>query len=186
MKPTFLGLLFIKSKIITQRLRIIMLKFRGLQIGKGSSLGKISCDWPHLLKIGLNCEFQDDISFKLWRPYANDNYIKLGNNVFIGQGCAFVCASKIIVGNDCLIASGTTFIDVGHEYSKSLKINTQPVVVEEIILKDDVWIGMSCSILKGVTIGTGSIVAAGSVVNKSIPEYEVWGGVPAKFIKKRI
>jgi len=56
---------------------------------------------------------------------------------------------------------------------------TSPVVIE-----NDVFIGTSCVICKGVTIGARSIVAAGSVVVKSIPADEMWGGNPAKFIKK--
>lgn len=53
-----------------------------------------------------------------------------------------------------------------------------------IVIGDYVFIGARCMILKGVTIGDRSIVAAGSVVTKSIPADELWGGVPAKFIKK--
>ena len=60
------------------------------------------------------------------------------------------------------------------------------IVAGEYYLEDDVWIGTSCVILQGVTVGTGSVIAAGSVVNKSIPANEVWAGVPARFIKKRI
>lgn len=185
MKPTLIGFLFFKFLRIIEKFRIILFRLRGLQIGKGTSLGNISCEWPHLLKIGINCELQDNISFKTWHPYSKENFIKLGDRVFIGQGCAFASASKIIIGDDCLIASGTTIIDGGHEFDRSQKINKQAVIIEEIIIGNDVWIGMSCSILKGVTIGTGAVIAAGSVVNKSIPEYEVWGGVPARFIKKR-
>jgi acetyltransferase-like isoleucine patch superfamily enzyme len=64
-------------------------------------------------------------------------------------------------------------------------MNLQDTVAEEIIVEDDVWIGTSCIVIKGVTIGKGSIVAAGSLVNKSIPPFQIWGGVPAKFIKNR-
>ena len=85
-----------------------------------------------------------------------------------------------------MIASKTTINDTGHEISRNLKINKRPVTTKEIILEEDVWIGTSCVILQGVNIGKGSIVAAGSVLNKSIPSYEVWADVPALFIKKRV
>jgi len=185
MKPTIFGLFVHKCGYLKQKIRIFTFKLRGLKILKGSTLGNITCDWPHLLIIGRDCVIQDFVDFRLWHPYNKDNFIKLGNRVFIGHGCEFACASKITIGNDCLIASGTNFIDAGHEYAKAKNINTQPVTIGEIHIEDDVWIGMSCSILKGVTIGQGAVIGAGSVVNKSIPPYEVWAGVPARFIKKR-
>ena len=56
---------------------------------------------------------------------------------------------------------------------------------DAIILEDDVWIGVNAVVLKGVTIGRGAIVAAGSVVTKSIGAYEIWAGVPARKIRVR-
>jgi acetyltransferase-like isoleucine patch superfamily enzyme len=55
-----------------------------------------------------------------------------------------------------------------------------------IVIGGDVWLGANVIVLKGVTIGTGAIVAAGAVVNRSIAENQIWGGVPAKFIKMRV
>jgi acetyltransferase-like isoleucine patch superfamily enzyme len=185
MKPTFFGLFLHKINVINNNFRILIFELRGLKIGQDSSIGRISCDWPHRLFIGNGCEIQDLVDFRIYHPYDEDNFIKLGDKVFIGHGCAFVCNSKITIGDNCLIASGTTFIDTGHEYSISLTINMQPCTIAEIHIEEDVWIGMSCSILIGVTIGRGAVVGAGSVVNKSIPPYEVWAGVPARFIKKR-
>jgi acetyltransferase-like isoleucine patch superfamily enzyme len=185
MKPTFFGIFSHKIGSFKQKIRTTIFKLRGLKILKGSTLGKITCDWPHRLIIGENCDIQDMVDFRIWHPYDANNFIKLGDKVFIGHGCEFASTRKIIIGNNCLIASGCTFIDVGHEYAKSSNINEQPLTPGEIIIEDDVWIAMSCSILKGVTIGKGTVIGAGSVVNKSIPPYEVWAGVPARFIKKR-
>ena len=58
--------------------------------------------------------------------------------------------------------------------------NDAPVIIE-----DDVWTGANITILKGVTIGRGSVIAAGAVVNKSCPPYSIIGGVPAKVLKYR-
>ncbi|WP_264367794.1 DapH/DapD/GlmU-related protein [Paraglaciecola mesophila] len=61
----------------------------------------------------------------------------------------------------------------------------QGIVTAPVIIKDNVWIGYGVTILKGVEIGEGSIVAAGSVVTKNIPPYSIAGGIPSKVIKMR-
>ena len=53
------------------------------------------------------------------------------------------------------------------------------------VIGDDVWIGVNVVILRGVRIGDGAVIAAGAVVAKDVPENEIWGGVPARFIRKR-
>ena len=124
--------------------------------------------------------------FRIGEPFNNNCNITIGDRVFIGRSCDFVCSTNIVIGNDCFIASNTTLNDTGHEYSKHTVIKKQPLTTGKIIIEDDVWIGTSCVILQGVTIGKGAVVGAGSVVNKNIPSYEVWAGVPARFIKNRV
>jgi acetyltransferase-like isoleucine patch superfamily enzyme len=84
-----------------------------------------------------------------------------------------------------LIANGTTFADINHQIDRNSPINQQPCTVQEIVVNNDVWIGVGAVILKGVTLGEGCVIGAGSVVNKSVPEYEIWAGVPAKLIGLR-
>lgn len=96
----------------------------------------------------------------------------------IGKKVVFGPKPTIITGDHRIDVIGKHLIDVTDE--EKLPDNDMPVVIE-----DGVWIGANVTILKGVTIGRGSIVAAGAVVTKSCEPYSIIGGVPAKLIKMR-
>lgn len=100
------------------------------------------------------------------------------------------------IGNFCSIANGVTFV-LSAEHNTNL-VSTYPFKVlytktaqsealskGDIIVDDDVWIGYGATILSGVHIGQGAVVAAGAVVTKDVPPYAIVGGVPAKLIKYR-
>ena len=103
--------------------------------------------------------------------------------------------SELIIGNYCSIGPDVRFIVSSEHPYKG--ISTYPFKVKmldykaeakskgDIIVKDDVWIGLGSIILSGVTIHQGAIVAAGSVVTKDVPPYAIVGGNPAKIIKYR-
>ncbi|MFV5693073.1 acyltransferase [Flavobacterium sp. LT1R49] len=186
MNPTTIGLFFNKLNYFSNKFRIIFFKIKGLQVKKGTRIGKISCEWLNNLFVGSDCDIQNNVDFRIGSPFNKECNITIGDRVFIGRCCEFVCSTKIKIGNDCFIASNTTINDTGHEYAKHIKIKDQPITTAKITIEDDVWIGTSSVILQGITIGKGAIIGAGSVVNKSIPEYEIGAGVPARFIKKRI
>ena len=112
--------------------------------------------------------------------------IHIGNNVGMSN-CTLFSACRIEVGDNVLIGGNTKIYDTDFhsvKYEERMEkmdthIGTAPVTIE-----DGVFIGAHCIILKGVRIGQKSVVAAGSVVTKDIPSGELWGGVPAKFIKR--
>lgn len=112
--------------------------------------------------------------------------IEMGHNVQFGTNCKV--DTKVSFGNYILMAGNVAFVGRNdHDYSvvgqpiwNGKRGNDQKTVVE-----DDVWIGHGCTILAGVRICRGSIVAAGAVVTKDIPSCEIWGGVPAKKLKDR-
>jgi acetyltransferase-like isoleucine patch superfamily enzyme len=94
---------------------------------------------------------------------------------------------KITIGKNVLIAAGTTIIDAnGHSSSiKNAKRRGETRdTPSEVVIEDYVWIGMNSIILKGVTIGEGAVVSAGSVVNIDVPPYSVAQGNPVKIIKQ--
>ena len=164
----------------------IYMKSIGLKSGKNTYIPiTTSTNWPHQISIGSNCILEEYIQFKYSRPYENGPSIIIGNNVFLGRNCEFNIINNIDVGNNCLIASGCKFIDGNHGMIQGELMRNQPAVSIPIILKEDVWLGANVVVLKGVTIGEGTIVAAGAVVTKDIPPYEIWGGIPAKKLRDR-
>lgn len=123
--------------------------------------------------------------------------VKVGNKTYGPLNILFWgdTKEKLIIGNYVSIAPDVKFVLGGNHYYNGLatypfKVKLGFVLNEAysngpIIVEDDVWIGLQSIIMSGVTIGRGSIIAAGSVVTKSIPEFSIVGGNPAKFIKNR-
>jgi acetyltransferase-like isoleucine patch superfamily enzyme len=128
---------------------------------------------------------QPDVFFNVdhyWTPGPN---IVIGDRVFIGRGTEFNIRGGIRIGNDCLIASGCTFIDADHGREPGAPMNRQEPVVRPIRIGSNVWIGARAVVLKGVEIGDGAIVGAGSVVTRSVPGGCVVAGNPARVIPSR-
>lgn len=117
--------------------------------------------------------------------------ITMGDNVFIGRNCSITTShsgrSPIVFGNNIMLAERVQVIGGNHAFDRiDIPINQQGEGKQgTIIIEDDVWIGASAIILTGITIGKGSIIAAGSVVTKDVKPYSIVGGNPARFIKSR-
>jgi acetyltransferase-like isoleucine patch superfamily enzyme len=109
----------------------------------------------------------------------------MGNYSGLGRNCYIAIKAKLTIGNYVRIGPDVCIMDQGHDFKRDELVMNQKAIIEPVTILDDVWIGRGVTILKGVTIGEGAVIAAGAVVNKSVPPYEVWGGVPAKFLKKR-
>ncbi len=167
-------------------IRINYFRLLGAKIGKSASLSNIYYTWPHQIQIGSQCNVEQNVFFKfdgIWQPGPS---IILGDRVFIGSNCEFNIRKRILIGDDCLVASGCRFIDHDHGHMNlEVPMSSQVGVEKDIIIGNDVWLGVNVIVLKGVTIGKSSIVAAGSVVTKSILPFEIWAGVPAKRVRCR-
>lgn len=127
----------------------------------------------------------------------NYSKISFGNNTAINGGSLISIANTIIIGSNVLISYDCVLSDHdGHSLNPLIRENDLPILlngnskswenvnISPIIIEDNVWIGARSIILKGVTIGRNSIIAAGSVVTKSILPNTLVGGNPAKEIKK--
>jgi acetyltransferase-like isoleucine patch superfamily enzyme len=118
---------------------------------------------------------------------SRGGFIKIGDNCSVNPYCVFLGYGGITIGDNVRIAATTSVIAFNHNYmDKSIPVIEQGNNWKGVVIEDDVWIGTGVRILDGVTIGKGAIVGAGSVVTKSIPEFSVAVGSPAKVIKTRV
>lgn len=111
--------------------------------------------------------------------------ISIGQRTTVGYHTFIFASEGISVGNNCLIAPFVYLVDSNHKIALGQNINTQPNETAAITIGNDVWIASNCTILKGVNIANGAVIAANSVVNKNVGENEIWGGSPAKLIGHR-
>lgn len=111
----------------------------------------------------------------------------IGNNVGISQ-TALISHCSLKIGDNVKIGGGTfVYTTDFHSLNKDIRKTSDDLKNRKcapVIIDNDVFIGAHCIILKGVTIGEGSIIGAGSVVTKSVPAGEIWAGNPAHFIRK--
>mgnify|MGYP001446857868 CR=1 FL=1 len=142
------------------------------------------------LEVGEGSYVASDINFE-----KDNSKLLIGKNSFV-SGAKFSIANKVQIKDNVQIAFGTVFFD-HNSHSLNYKFRRQDlpnrlksfkdwseVKSENIIIEDDVWIGTNSIILKGVKLGRGSVIAAGSVVTKSTKPFHIYGGNPAKIIKK--
>jgi len=114
--------------------------------------------------------------------------LQIGNKVGISNA-TIVATKSVIIGNNVMIGGGVTIVDSDFHSLNPLHWHTnadqENMISSAVVIKDNVFIGMESIILKGVTIGSNVVLAAGSVVSKDVPDNQIWGGNPARFIKEK-
>ena len=145
------------------------------------------------IRLGYNTHIRGNL---LVFKYGGE--IQIGNDCYIGENSNIWSGERITIGNGVLISHNVNIVDTNsHEldsykrverYKEVVSIghwnNKGSIITAPIIIKDFAWISFNAIILKGVTIGEGAVVAAGSVVTKDVPDYTLVAGNPAVFVKK--
>ena len=165
-KNLFVG----RDTIIEDGVEINCLASQGIRFGDRVSIGKYAIIRPANIYGG---------------PIGEG--LVIGNHSNIGPYNYIGCSGKITIGNNVMLGPRVSIYAENHVFDNpALTIKEQGVQQMEVVIEDDCWIASNAVILAGVTIGKGSVVAAGAVVAESVPPFSVVGGVPAKIIKSRL
>jgi acetyltransferase-like isoleucine patch superfamily enzyme len=166
-----------------------------LSVAPSATLGgegrlDLGCCWPGLryfpseLKLAANAQLNVDGHFYLLTGFhlaVNDGATLTLGSGYINNNATIDCFEAITIGHGVAISSGVTIRD-----SDNHAINGNTRVTAPIVIGDHVWIGLNATILKGVQIGTGAVVAAGAVVTADVPGNTLVGGVPARVLKENV
>jgi acetyltransferase-like isoleucine patch superfamily enzyme len=132
-----------------------------------------------LQSMGKECQVCENVLI------TNPLNTKLGDKVIINDSVIIQSCenAEIVIGNNVTLSYGVKIITGGLVLSEKGAIQQQHEA-KPITIRDNVWVGANAIILPGVNIGTGAVIAAGSVVNKDVDSYTVVAGVPANLIRK--
>lgn len=142
---------------------------------------------PELISIGRGTQI---LSYARVQPYPElvdkPPRVSIGQNCFMGYRTCILAGADITIGNDVLVASDVTIVSHNHRISpqETIPYIKQGICVSPIEIGDNCWIGDKVMILPGVKIGRGCVIGAGAVVTKSIPDYSIAVGNPARVIKQ--
>lgn len=158
--------------------------FRYIPTGIGTLIRRLVYK-PLLKSCGEKLYIQEAVKIK-WLEK-----LTIGDNVSINEFCWIEASGSIDIGDNVWIGPRVSLVSFKHNHTLYNHLyGNRPInhgadkIAQKIVIEDNVWLGANCIIMSGVTVGRGSIVAAGSVVTKDVPAYTVVAGVPAKEIKK--
>jgi len=104
--------------------------------------------------------------------------LEIGKGTFLNRNVRITCEQSITIGRDCLLASDVVIMDTDEHVREGLGYPIAPVTIG-----NHVWVGFRAMVLKGVTIGDGAVIAAGSIVTRDVPENALVAGQPARVIR---
>jgi len=114
---------------------------------------------------------------------CHEGELYVGDNTIFGTDNTVNCYAGVHIGPECLFADSVYIVDFDHNYwDPVIAIRSQGITKKPIRLEGDIWVGEKASILRGVTVGRGSVIGAMSLVNRDVPPYAVVGGIPAKVL----
>lgn len=163
--------------------------FRSIaEVGSGLRIERIPfMQGRGAIRVGSEAYISGKIAIAFGNRHCAMPELTIGDRCFIGNMCFFGVARSVRIGNDCLLAANVSIRDYdGHSLDPAKRRRREPADADDVnpvTIEDDVWIGNGALILKGVTVGRGSVIGAHAVVTGDVPPFTVVAGNPARMVK---
>ena len=162
-----------------------MLDRRGIKHGPGCMVKRhvdIRLTDNAILELGERVIIDDFALIQLTKPSP---HLTIGSHVVIGRHNVIAVKGRTSIGSHTLLGPYCQINDQSHGMSRDDLIKNQKAIIKPVTIGSDCWLGAGTRVLPGVTIGDGAILGTGSVVTHDVPPYQVWAGVPARYIRDR-
>lgn len=116
----------------------------------------------------------------------NPSKISFGHNVYVAKGCFFSCSGGVEIANNILFGPYVVVVTSDHSIKNNAYAWGEPINVGKVIIKDGSWIAAHVTVLSNTTIEEGVLVAANAVIRGNTEKLSIYGGIPAKLIKKNV
>ena len=169
------------------RMRIIRLRLLGAHIGKKCWIRRVHVPrnpWDIVIEDGAALD--DDVVLLTTGSRGDGPRLVIGSGTYINRFTMFDASERIDVGRQCMIGPFCYVTDHDHGFESGTPMVEQPLVARPVRIGNNVWVGASTTILKGVTIGNDAVVGAGAVVTRDVRPGDKVMGVPARSIGIRI
>lgn len=166
-----------------------LIGFEKMIFGKTVSIGsrvKVSAIGSPKFVFGNNFSIRDYSIIESFGSIKKESGIlKIGNNVGISENCYFAIRGNLFIGDDVIFGPDVKIFTENHSFQLcDIKFRNQSEVRKNVVIGNNVWIGSNVTLLPGVIIEDNVVIAAGSVVNRNLLNGSLYGGVPAKLLKK--
>lgn len=146
---------------------------RGVDLSARRGMGHVSIG--RFVWIGNNCALR-----------CHEGHLRVGDKTVFGSNNVVNCYLDIEIGRECIFADWIYVCDFDHRFADPhLPIRSQGIDVAPVRIGNGVWLGEKTTVLKGVTIGDGAVIASHAMVNRDVPPGAIVGGVPARVLKFR-
>ncbi len=194
------------ARTVARDLRVAVLRRRLHHLGVASRLDRRArFENPGRISIGDGCQLEagvilrantdaepgisiaGSVSIKEYSLVnANSGSVSIGTRSWVGPYCLIYGNGGVQIGEDVLIAAHSSINTVSHVLTdRDSPMNAPGIYCNPVIIEDDVWIGLNCTILQGITVGRGTVIGAGAVVTRDLPPWSIAMGVPARVVGSR-
>ena len=168
-------------------LRALWMRLSGAHVGKGVFVGRDPQFYGLAgIAIGDRVNIGRRARLETHRTERGQGQISIGSGTNIGNDLHVGAALRVLIGRNCMLASGVTVLDHDHDFADPFDARTaaEGVIAAPTVIEDSVFLGEHVVVLKGVRIGNGSVIGANSVVTNDIPPLTMAAGMPARPIRR--